>query len=707
MLRTLFLFTLVFVLIVLPGPVASQATSGTAGMVGKIPTFAPGQVLVRFKSDISPQSVAPLVAAYSARPLRRIANRTFTLAVPIGQEEQAIKSLTSDPAVQYASLNYRITETPIGPLKPLVDESTSPAGSTANAQEPESCITDLWMSTTQQSERLLENMVPSGTPQVYAFFEYTACELEAVRVQVFYLSRDTAPDEVFNEEGTIISGSGIQGVKVQAWPYFEKGVFPVGKYLTIISLSPEGGWDEVKNVSWRVSTFPNDHWFRGISNYQWPLHSTGRRALPEADINAPQAWDITTGSPDIVIAIVSTGAVTSHPDLKNKMWTNREEIPGNGIDDDENGCVDDAHGAEFYNGECFSDPTDTVGWGTFSSGIAGAETNNEIGMAGVSWGARIMPIKVLRLLPGNVLGGYLADMITAINYAVANGARIIHLGPTIEDDNVSEEMLALLRSAIDDAVNQGTLVVAGTGDFGENHVRYPAAFDNVVAVGATGLRNERPWFANYGPSTDLVAPGELILSTCGSGQYCIGSGTSLAAAHVDGVASLIWSVNPDLSPAEVRDILLESASDIGPGGYDEEYGYGELDAAGAVELTPHHLWLRTANLDRASLVFLLDDQVHRACQTVWNHGTVSQTWTLHSDSDWLTVEGPSDSLPVLVPSGIDVCVDAERLEGPGTFEATLEASSTLTHRGDPVYIDVTAIYRPDLSRVRLSLVQRP
>ena len=206
----------------------------------------------------------------------------------------------------------------------------------------------------------------------------------------------------------------------------------------------------------------------------------------------------------------------------------------------------------------------------------------------------------------------------------------------------------------------------------------------------------------------MVAPGDLILSTCGSEQYCIGSGTNLAAAHVEGVASLVWSVNPELSPAQVRTILQESATDLGAEGYDEEYGYGKVDAAKAVAMTPHHLWLQTPNQDRRSLVFLLDDTVTHTCQTVWNLGTTSQTWYLKSDAAWLTVEGPGDApASAPVPSDSRVCVDAGTWLQAGTYQTTLEAISTLAHHGEPVRIDVTAIYQPHLSRVRLGLVQRP
>ncbi|MFQ5858367.1 MAG: hypothetical protein ACE5LU_22420, partial [Anaerolineae bacterium] len=151
----------------------------------------------------------------------------------------------------------------------------------------------------------------------------------------------------------------------------------------------------------------------------------------------------------------------------------------------------------------------------------------------------------------------------------------------------------------------------------------------------------------------------------------------------------------------------ESAVDLGRPGYDEEYGYGRLDAAEALVRTPHRLWLRTPNLeDRIALVFLLDDQVNHTCQSVWNHGTGPLTWTLESNADWLTIGDPGDLRSVPVPSDIQVCANAGTLSGYGTFETRLEAKSTLTRYEGPVGIDVTAVYQPRLSRVRLSFIRR-
>ncbi|MFQ5855648.1 MAG: hypothetical protein ACE5LU_08415, partial [Anaerolineae bacterium] len=145
---------------------------------------------------------------------------------------------------------------------------------------------------------------------------------------------------------------------------------------------------------------------------------------------------------------------------------------------------------------------------------------------------------------------------------------------------------------------------------------------------------------------------------------------------------------------------------LGPVGYDEEYGYGKLDAAQAVALTPHHLWLRTANQDRLGLIFLLDNQVKHMCQTVWNLGTGPQTWMLSSDSTWLTVEDASEPASAPVPSDIQVCADAGSFAGPGIFETALVASSTLSRHSEEVSVDIISVYQPQLSRVWLGLVQR-
>jgi len=378
------------------------------------------------------------------------------------------------------------------------------------------------MSATPRDGPLLDNMLPSNTSEVYVVFEYADCDHEEVRIQVFYFDVGSQPPPIFDKADLVLISPGASGeirVRVPAESYFaETETFPAGMYLTILSVSPEGGWNPAREAWWHVSTFPDDYWFRGTSNYQWSLHSSGKRALPEADINMPQAWDITTGSPEIIIANISSGVWLDHPDLKNKIWANRNEIPGNGIDDDENGCVDDIHGCEFYDGQAIPNADDlSIGLGTLTSGIAAAETNNKIGIAGISWGARILPIKVVRRQPDGSVRGPLSNLIQAIDYALDSGARIVHIGPRVLNPGQAPGDLDLLRSVTEDAVSRGALVVAGTGgslvnpDPGAGSVvTYPAGFESVVAVGATDPNNQRAQGSNYWSGIDLVAPGRWV-----------------------------------------------------------------------------------------------------------------------------------------------------------------------------------------------------
>jgi subtilisin family serine protease len=295
-----------------------------------------------------------------------------------------------------------------------------------------------------------------------------------------------------------------------------------------------------------------------------------------AKIGAPAAWEMTTGSADIIIAVLDTGVKLDHPDLAAKIWTNLGEIPANGLDDDQNGKIDDIHGWHFYhhcsNSNCFSceddDLTDDNGHGTHVAGIAAAETDNGTGIAGISWGAQLMPIKVL----DEYGDGWYSDVIVGIVYATDNGADIINLSLGGEESS----------QALQDAVNyghaNGVLLVAATGNSGGS-VLYPAACDHVLAVGATDVNDLRPGFSNHGPEIDIAAPGVAIYSTWPRlDGYWSKSGTSMAAPHVAGLAALIWSVRPDATNDYVTWVIIQTAVDPGAPGWDEFYGWGRIDA---------------------------------------------------------------------------------------------------------------------------------
>jgi len=297
-------------------------------------------------------------------------------------------------------------------------------------------------------------------------------------------------------------------------------------------------------------------------------------------IGLPDAWEVTTGSPDILIAIVDSGIQLDHPDLADKIWTNPGEIPGNHLDDDGNGKVDDLHGWRYYHQYTNlgfvpaedANVRDDFGHGTHVAGIAAASTNNQIGISGISWGSHILPVKVL----DEWGSGWYSDIAAGIIYAADNGAQIINLSLG------GEQPSDLLSSAVDYAHNHGALVIAATGNSGEA-VLYPAAYDPVLAVSATDENDLRPAFSNFGPQVDLAAPGTNIYSTWYRTNYLTKSGTSMATPHVSGAAALLWSLKPNLDADAIANALMHSSLDIEPAGVDDFTGWGRLSAKMAVD----------------------------------------------------------------------------------------------------------------------------
>jgi subtilisin family serine protease len=324
-----------------------------------------------------------------------------------------------------------------------------------------------------------------------------------------------------------------------------------------------------------LSGIPNDENF----SKQWALQNTGQNGgTADADIDAPEAWDIETGSSDVIIAVIDTGVDYTHPDLADNIWINIDEIPGNGIDDDGNGFVDDVRGWDFANND--TDPLDDNGHGTHCSGIAAAIGNNSIGITGVCWNCKIMSIKGLNK-KGLGWADYLAN---AIIYAADNGADVISMSWG------NYNSTKIIHDAIDYAYSSGVVLVAAAG----NHLLdisrkyYPAAYDNVIAVAATYKNDSKASFSNYGNWVDVAAPGEEIYSTMPtynvelnsdpyflSKNYDYLDGTSMACPMVAGLAALILSYNPNLTPDEVRNIIHDSTDWIETNKY---IGNGRINA---------------------------------------------------------------------------------------------------------------------------------
>lgn len=301
-----------------------------------------------------------------------------------------------------------------------------------------------------------------------------------------------------------------------------------------------------------------------------------------AHIQAPQAWDIVTGSISVTIAVIDTGVDLNHPDLASKIWTNPGETGGgketNGVDDDGDGYVDDWRGWDFANGD--NNPQDDHGHGTHVSGIAAAVTDNGIGIAGIAWSARIMPLKILDS-SGN---GPDSDVASAIIWATDHGANIINLSLG------GAAPASVMEMAVNYAYVHGVTVVAAAGNTGSMGVLYPAAYLNAIAVAATDLNNNHASFSSYGPEVDLAAPGAGIYSTYwrpGSGStYTTLSGTSMATPHVAGAAALLAGLPQFNTPDKIRLALEETALDLGPVCRDWYYGSGLVQAYAALQFDP-------------------------------------------------------------------------------------------------------------------------
>jgi subtilisin family serine protease len=270
-------------------------------------------------------------------------------------------------------------------------------------------------------------------------------------------------------------------------------------------------------------------------------------------VNAPEVWNRGYTGQGIVVAVIDSGVDYNHPDLDNNIWFNSDEIAGNGKDDDGNGYIDDIRGWDFRDGD--NDPIDNRGHGTHVAGIIAAE-KNDFGVTGVAYNAKIMPVRVdLRYSPesdGNIA--------TGIRYAANNGADAINLSLGDSFDPLPQTALA-----IKEAVDKGVVVVISSGNDGRLQPDYPGRYatDFGITVGAVDRNDAVTYFSNHAGTTPLdyvVAPGVDVLSTFPGNSYESKTGTSMAAPYVSGIAALILSANPNLSPAQVENALTATAN---------------------------------------------------------------------------------------------------------------------------------------------------
>jgi len=345
-----------------------------------------------------------------------------------------------------------------------------------------------------------------------------------------------------------------------------------------------------KNLTHTLEYTPNDSAF--ASQYYLP------------QIHAPQAWDLLTNPEPVVVGFIDTGIDYTHPDLAPNIWLNPEEdrppygildsADYNGVDDDENGYIDDLIGWDFVDfpelpfGTDYitpdNDPMDSFGHGTAVSGIAGAMINNTIGIAGIAPNIKIMPLRCASSY-------YLTELSAAqaIVYAVdpfpqnlfLSGAKVINM--SFGNDQFSP----LLQDVIEYAETQGVLMVASAGNSGSTGPHYPSGYSQVVSVGGVNSYDQLMGVSNYGTALDIVAPAQEIISTVLDDEYDLffgGSGTSFAAPMVSAGAALVFGMHPELNVSEVKSLLFSSADDLYQPGWDTLSGNGRLNLETALTI---------------------------------------------------------------------------------------------------------------------------
>lgn len=422
------------------------------------------------------------------------------------------------------------------------------------------------------------------------------------------------------------------------------------------------------NYRMQAAAVPNDQ-FYGVL---WGL----------PDINAETAWDTRTDSSSIIVGVIDSGVEYDHPDLVDNMWTNSDEIAGNGIDDDGNGYVDDFFGYDFDNED--PDPRDDNGHGTHVAGTIGARGNNSIGVTGVGWNASLMALKVIGT-------GSNADVARAIDYATDNGAKITNNSYGYAGSNVGGSQT--ISNAVGRAKDAGVLYVVAAGNsrstipasnmdgsFNSWPAELSKVHDNVITVAATDSDGSFASYSHWGTeSVQIAAPGTQIGSTYTNGGYVYSSGTSMAAPHVAGAAALLWAERPELSYLDIKDAMLSTARPE----HLNLVGDGVLDLGAAMDL------IKTSG-NQGNAPVAVDDTATVAEDSELSVAVLSND--SDADGDTLTIESFTQGTngSVVISGSNLVYTPSANFNGSDSFTYTINDGTGLTDTAT-VSVTVTAV----------------
>ncbi|MEC7681063.1 MAG: S8 family serine peptidase [Planctomycetota bacterium] len=422
------------------------------------------------------------------------------------------------------------------------------------------------------------------------------------------------------------------------------------------------------NYRMQAAAVPNDQ-FYGVL---WGL----------PDINAETAWDTRTDSSSIIVGVIDSGVEYDHPDLVDNMWTNSDEIAGNGIDDDGNGYVDDFFGYDFDNED--PDPRDDNGHGTHVAGTIGARGNNSIGVTGVGWNASLMALKVIGT-------GSNADVARAIDYATENGAKITNNSYGYAGSNVGGSQT--ISNAVGRAKNAGVLYVVAAGNsrstipasnmdgsFNSWPAELSKVHDNVITVAATDSDGSFASYSHWGTeSVQIAAPGTQIGSTYTNGGYVYSSGTSMAAPHVAGAAALLWAERPELGYLDIKDAMLSTARPE----HLNLVGDGVLDLGAAMDL------IKTSG-NQGDAPVAVDDTATVAEDSEVSVAVLSND--SDADGDTLTIESFTQGTngSVVISGSNLVYTPSANFNGSDSFTYTINDGTGLTDTAT-VSVTVTAV----------------